>query len=356
MNFTKDELVNMIFVLGECEKNCMLASRIYNAKYPERRPIREESFQRVLERFIDTGSVKYKKKKIENRNAVNDENALQVLLHLQENPHLSCRQIADQYIDISKSSVNRILKVNKFHPFHIELHQDLYGDDFQNRVTFCNILNEKINQNQNFLENILFSDEAIFKSNAVVNRHNMHYYAVENPLWLRQINYQNRWSLHVWGGIIGNQIIGPFIFDGPITGDPYYNFLTNELPGLLQNVQQDLRENMWYQHDGAPAHFALIVQEYLNNWKTDKWIGRGGSITWPPRSPDLTPIDFFLWGHVKQEVYQTPPTTPDNMKDRIRQCFARISHATLIKVRESIIRRLQLCIEQNGQIFEHLMH
>jgi hypothetical protein len=37
---------------------------------------------------------------------------------------------------------------------------------------------------------------------------------------------------------------------------------------------------------------------------TWRWIGRGGSITWPPRSPDLTPLDFFLWGYAKNIVYQ----------------------------------------------------
>jgi hypothetical protein len=35
-----------------------------------------------------------------------------------------------------------------------------------------------------------------------------------------------------------------------------------------------------------------------------KWIGRGGPIAWPPRWPDLTPLNFFLWGYVKNIVYQ----------------------------------------------------
>jgi hypothetical protein len=41
------------------------------------------------------------------------------------------------------------------------------------------------------------------------------------------------------------------------------------------------------------------------------------SIPWPPRSPDITPLDFFLWGYVKDIVYKTPVTSLDEVKLRI---------------------------------------
>jgi hypothetical protein len=63
---------------------------------------------------------------------------------------------------------------------------------------------------------------------------------------------------------------------------------------------------MWYMHDGAPAHFSLAVRDVLNNTYHDRWIGRGGPTAWPPRSPDLNPLDFYLWGHLKALVYAAP--------------------------------------------------
>ena len=48
-------------------------------------------------------------------------------------------------------------------------------------------------------------------------------------------------------------------------------------------------------HDGAPAHFSLVAREFLNATYEDRWIGRGGPHLWPARSPDLNPLDFFLW-------------------------------------------------------------
>ena len=58
--------------------------------------------------------------------------------------------------------------------------------------------------------------------------------------------------------------------------------------------------------DGAPAHFSRVAREFLNNNYTNRWIGRRGPIAWPARSPDLNPLDFYLWGHLKTIVYDTP--------------------------------------------------
>ena len=76
----------------------------------------------------------------------------------------------------------------------------------------------------------------------------------------------------------------------------YIIFIRDILPEMLENVPLQVRQRLWFQQDGAPAHFALDVREYLNNIFPNGWIGRGGPVQWPPRSPDLTPMDFFIWG------------------------------------------------------------
>jgi len=55
--------------------------------------------------------------------------------------------------------------------------------------------------------------------------------------------------------------------------------------------------------DGTPPHFSCFVTDVLNERFPDAWIGRGGPIPWPPRCPDLSPLDFFLWGYIKNIVY-----------------------------------------------------
>lgn len=354
MNFTNEELIRMVYVLGESERNCTLAARVYRQRYPEARQAQVVTFEKLKNRFEATGSVAYPKKVYENKNVSNEETELNVLLALQQDPNISVREISRD-TDISKSSVNRIIKKNKYHPYHLALHQELHGDDFQNRVRFCQIMQEKITETPDFLSSVLFSDEAGFKSNGLVNRHNMHYYATENPHWMREVDNQHVWSLNVWGGILGMEIIGPYFFQDRLNGPEYRNFLSNELPVLLEEVDLITRHQMWLQHDGAPAHYHRIVRDYLTEAFADQWIGRGGPVSFPARSPDLTPLDFFLWGDVKQKVYREKPTTEENMRQRITAAFRSIRRETLRNVQETIPRRFDLCIRQQGGLFEHLI-
>lgn len=58
-----------------------------------------------------------------------------------------------------------------------------------------------------------------------------------------------------------------------------------------------------YFQDGAPVHYAQTVRTHLDEKFDGRVIGRRGTIEWPPRSPDLSPSDFFLWVYVKDRVY-----------------------------------------------------
>ena len=69
-----------------------------------------------------------------------------------------------------------------------------------------------------------------------------------------------------------------------------------------------------FQQDRTHPHWALDVRAYLNDELANCWVGRAAAaddalLLWPPRSPDLTPLDFFLWGFVKEKVYYTPLAT-----------------------------------------------
>ncbi|XP_056413945.1 membrane cofactor protein-like isoform X7 [Hyla sarda] len=57
------------------------------------------------------------------------------------------------------------------------------------------------------------------------------------------------------------------------------------------------------QQDGAPPHYGCQVRAFLDEQFPGKWIGHRGPVEWPPRSPDLTTLDFHLWGHLKAIVY-----------------------------------------------------
>ncbi|GBO24246.1 hypothetical protein AVEN_88114-1 [Araneus ventricosus] len=71
--------------------------------------------------------------------------------------------------------------------------------------------------------------------------------------------------------------------------------------GLLDVIPASKRAEI-FQQDGANAHTSTAVRDFLNE-QYPRWIGRRGPIPCPPRSPDLAPMDFFVWGSLKQDVY-----------------------------------------------------
>ena len=73
-------------------------------------------------------------------------------------------------------------------------------------------------------------------------------------------------------------------------------------PILISKVWGFKLAKLLFQQDGAPAHYGCLEREWLNEKFGERWIGRRGFIEWQPRSPDLSPCDFLLWGVLKDRV------------------------------------------------------
>ncbi|GFT66390.1 hypothetical protein TNCV_3208341 [Trichonephila clavipes] len=78
-------------------------------------------------------------------------------------------------------------------------------------------------------------------------------------------------------------------------------------------------QELWFQQDGATCHTARATIDLLKDTFGDRLISRFGPVNWPPRSCDLTPLDYFLWGYVKSLVYADKPQTLDHSEDNIRR-------------------------------------
>ena len=74
-----------------------------------------------------------------------------------------------------------------------------------------------------------------------------------------------------------------------------------------------------FQHDGAPPHFLLQIREFFSKqFSANRLIGRGFGHPWPPRSPDLSPLDYYFWGTLKARVYHNfKPTSLQALKKKI---------------------------------------
>lgn len=204
---------------------------------------------------------------------------------------------------------------------------------------------------------ILFTDEAQFTRDGINNFHNEHHWSEENPHATFERNFQHRFSVNVWCGMMGNHLFGPFILDGHLNGERYLQFLQENLNEMLDDVPLNIRHEMYYQHDGAPPYFSLLVRNYLNTIFANRWIGRGGPVSWPPRSPDLNPLDYCLWGWMKSLVYATRVDTREALLDRINNAVAVIrgNPLSIHRATRAINKRANKCIQAQGGIFENIL-
>ena len=120
----------------------------------------------------------------------------------------------------------------------------------------------------------MFTDEAQFNRDGVNNTHNSHVWGDENPHATVESNFQQRFSVNVWCAVLDDQLIGPFILEGRLTGETCLRFLQEELLQLLEYVPLDKRSRMYFQHDGASPHSSRGVTNFLNYRFPGRWIGR----------------------------------------------------------------------------------
>ena len=115
-------------------------------------------------------------------------------------------------------------------------------------------------------------------------------------------------------------IIGPFLFDNEqgeavtVNGDRYRVMLNKCL--FTKTEEEDIG-NIWFQQDGATCHTAEATLEVLRPVFEDRIISRRADVVGPHRSCDLTPLDYYLWGAVKDMCYTDKPETIDALKDII---------------------------------------
>ena len=126
------------------------------------------------------------------------------------------------------------------------------------------------------------------------------------------------------------------------------------LPANIQRVCQSTGDELTtghYQQDGATCDTSnASMREIESIFLKDRIISKN---LWPPRSPDLTSTDFFLWGLLKGKVHKNTPRTIEQLKDAIRQEIQAVNIDNLGKVFQNLEKRIQVCLDVKGDQFQH---
>lgn len=297
--FSNNEKFDMLSCYILRHKNSTRAAEMYFDRYPERRQPHSSTYKNFRVNLINHGSFT---KPFTKSTRISEENKTTVLQSVVENPNISVREIQHN-TGIPKSTAHKILKIHKYHPYKYNLCQGLRPGDNERRREFCGWYTRQCDENDNFPCEIIWSDESRFTNNGLFNRQNSRYSSTENPHVVRSVRHQVRFGFNVWCGILGSRLVGPIIFDGTLTSEVYLNLFQNNIEDLLDELPLAVTRNVWFHQDGAPAHNSRIVTNFLAERFGDRRIGTHAPVAWPPRYPDLTPLDFFLWGYMKQKVY-----------------------------------------------------
>lgn len=308
----------------------------------------DSTIRNIYRKFLATGSVHNAPKS--GRPSIGSTKKDEIAEHFTENPRSSLRHAAND-LHVSHTTIDKVLRYDlKMHPYKIQVTQQLHEEDHALRISMCEDLLEKIKNDVNFLRNIIFSDEATFRLNGCVNRHNCRIWGIEKPTETHQKS-QSSPKINVWMGLSSTRIYGPHFFDENISGNNYLEMLQNK---LLPALREHGYRNRIFQQDGAPAHYARIVRTFLDQHFPGRWLGRCGPMIWAARSPDLSPLDFFVWGFLKNNVYAKKPRDIVELKNLIIHESSKINPQMCTNAVSSFQKRLQLCIDLNGTNVENI--
>src|SRR5215469_5408052 len=206
--FSHMEYCDMHFVYGFCDGNARAAVQEYQRRFPDRRIPSRSVFTRIHQTLRDTcslPSVSLQSEREVVRTINTRENILQMV---QRSPRLSTRRMASR-IGVSRMQVCRTLHEEGLYPYHDQRVQHLEPGDHAQRMELCHW----VKAHPELLSVILFTDEASFTGDGINNLRNLHTWSHRNPHATCVTHFRRRFSVNVWCGVLGNRLIGPFVFD-----------------------------------------------------------------------------------------------------------------------------------------------
>lgn len=296
------ELLDLIEAYFVNNRNKVAALAWYENKYPLRRVPTRKVITNLLKNLEENGS--FKKKLVRQPRVLEMDVEIAILTYVEAYPKISSRNVALE-VGVSHSAVLKTWKKYGYKCYRQgRIVQALHPGDDVRRIAFCRWIRGKISRDHEFLNFIIWSDGTNFSNNGMYNRKNHHYWSTENPLRVWESHNQVRFSFNCWCALMSNRVVMAQFYEGTLNSAVY-----NEV--ILENLQNQLYEwpltelrKAYFQQDGAPPHNSRLTRSNLNGQFGTQWIGTHGPTKWPPRSPDPTPLDYFLWGYLKDEVYK----------------------------------------------------
>jgi hypothetical protein len=188
-------------------------------------------------------------------------------------------------LDDFLSALWRTLRDSQLCHFHVQPVQDLQPGDKYLRLQFSRWVLHKTVDTLQFLFRVLCTDEAVFTRSGVHSPHGLHVWAMENPHATRLSSFQHIFSVVVLAGFADDYVILPYVIQDCLGGAQYADFI------ILKKRDHFYWRTCLYVcaracgfNTEVPLPFVPLVCNSRDNF-TDRRIGRGGPIAWPPHLP-----------------------------------------------------------------------
>jgi hypothetical protein len=364
--FNKEE---QLFIINEFARSPTKlptdVKRAFRLKFKDSRTaraLREISlfaYSRVLKKFEKNGiKESFHPGQVRGANKT-DENKIKLVEdHFIQNPMDSVAQ-ASIALDIHKSSIYRILrKKTKLKPYKICLSQKLTILQKEQRLALCQWI---VEQDDETISQIIFRDEKWFQLNQHPNRQNTRYWGVSKPTFVYDVK-----TLHV-AKIMAFVIViegKAHLFWHVDENGKNVSVNTDQYIKSVIDVIEDLdlgklNSNYIWQQDGASCHTSNKTLAFLKRIFKDRIISRNEKIEgmpeWSANSPDLNPLDFCFWGLAMSEVWKKKPKTIPELKKVVEDFFNNLGTDFVKNCVLNIRKRAQLCVQEQGGHFEHLL-
>ena len=336
------------FVFRNNDKYTESVKDEFQRRFPQTTVPHRDTVRDLISKFRETGSVidasrsgrpsKATKEKLED---ISDR--------LLRSPSKSLRKLSQQS-GLSLGLTHKVVRKElKLYPYKVRAVQELKDTDFRKRMEYCEWFNNFIAANgEDILDVTFFTDEAWFHLSGYINSQNSHLWSSENPNSVHESPLHSE-KVGVWVAISRQRIIGPIFFSETVTAERYCNQILFPFIGCLN---EDEISRAYFQQDNATAHTANRSLALLEEVFAERIISKG---VWPARSPDLTPPDFYLWGAAKGNVYKNNPRNIDELKIEIQDYIQSVTAETLRFVFDNKIKRVNLCMQEGGKHFQHLL-
>lgn len=265
-----------------------------------------------------------------------------------EDPSVSMRSLAAR-LDVSEWTVRTAVHEDlRCRSYQLKVRQMLSPQLKERRLAKCHLLLTSL-KHEAAGRLRFFSDEKIFTVDAKVNRRNDRWIALDPSEVPVVGKTKNPASVHVLLVVSSDgHVMPPFFFKKgeSVTKEVYLDALVRHVKPWMTATAAG--RSYVFQQDGAPAHTSHLVQ----NWVSDELDMAWTKEFWPPSSPDLNPLDYYVWGVLERETNKRAHNNTDSLRDAIEEATANMNTVHLVNACQRFRARVEAAIQAEGGWFE----